>query len=454
MTLFNFLAALMHNTSHVSASKQLAADLISNYGLTGVRPRISHSDVVKVDVYFKPFILSAFDEQNQKLSVSGTIYMSWVDEFLTWKPEDYNGVDVISLRHEDIWIPDVTNYERLDVGSSAINVFEPYLVVNSTGFVIFFLQSDMTVYCRLDMSEFPFDKQVCRMRFSSFSYGNDQVVLSYANTSSSNENSFNSNGVWSLESFSVQEVEILYKCCPHPYVEIHYEFILARIGNFYIFSIWIPCGLLSVLELTVFLVHPNSGEKVSLSVTNVLAFILFQQIVVESMPRSGEDSPIIVAYFAAMIAISCGSVLASALVLRVYHQNPMKPVPSFLRSFLFKQNGPVSLTNNLGEDSSLIITPRVDEKPKDVGNQQATRIPVHGTAEHVRNGKEETAKNGRHRHQSIRSFYRNVSKGTMEQNAVDWKRLAMTLDKFFFIAAIVAMFLTLVYCMLRMVYFK
>lgn len=96
-----------------------------------------------------------------------------------------------------------------------------------------------------------------------------------------------------LETFHVREVEITYKCCPTPYVEIHYELVLARIGNFYVFSIWVPCGLLSILELTVFLMHPNSGEKVSLSVTNVLAFILFQQIVIESMPRSGDDSPII-----------------------------------------------------------------------------------------------------------------------------------------------------------------
>lgn len=119
------------------------------------------------------------------------------------------------------------------------------------------------------------------------------MELSYANTTSSNENGFAPNGVWKLDTFLVQEEEVLYTCCPNPYVEVHYAFFMKRIGNFYIYSMWIPSGLLSSMIIAVFIMHPNSGEKVSLSVSNVLAFVLFQQIVVGSMPRSGDDSPII-----------------------------------------------------------------------------------------------------------------------------------------------------------------
>lgn len=120
-----------------------------------------------------------------------------------------------------------------------------------------------------------------------------KLILSYENSSGSNDIDFRLNGVWNLKDVFVKEVDRIYACCPAPYVEVHYEVVLARIETFYIFSIWIPCALLSVLELTVFLMHPNSGEKVSLSVNNVLAFILFQQIIIESMPSSGDDSPII-----------------------------------------------------------------------------------------------------------------------------------------------------------------
>ncbi|KAJ8031943.1 Acetylcholine receptor subunit alpha [Holothuria leucospilota] len=266
---------------------------MKDYGSRAVRPRLKHTDPVRVALYFNPSILSSFDEQSQKLSVVGTMYMEWVDEYLMWDPDKYGGVTLISLRTEDIWMPDIAVAERLDVGTAVVNLFQPYLIVNNTGFVIFFQQTDLTIYCRLDMRKFPFDTQICEMRLLSYSYDSNQVILSFANTSASNENTFRKNGVWNLKDVAVEEVETLYTCCPFPYVEVHYQIILARIGSFYIFSIWIPCGLLSILELTVFLMHPNSGEKVTLSVNNVLAFILFQQIVVESMPRSGDDSPII-----------------------------------------------------------------------------------------------------------------------------------------------------------------
>ncbi|PIK46015.1 putative neuronal acetylcholine receptor subunit alpha-9 [Apostichopus japonicus] len=212
---------------------------------------------------------------------------------LKWDPDDYGGVERISLRTDDIWMPDITAYERLDVGNAYVNIFEPYAIVNSSGYVNYYDLSDLTVYCRLHMTLFPFDTQICQIVFSSYSYDSDQLELSYANTTSSNENGFAPNGVWKLDTFLVQEEEVLYTCCPNPYVEVHYAFFMKRIGNFYIYSMWIPSGLLSSMIIAVFIMHPNSGEKVSLSVSNVLAFVLFQQIVVGSMPRSGDDSPII-----------------------------------------------------------------------------------------------------------------------------------------------------------------
>lgn len=36
----------------------------------------------------------------------------WVDDMLKWDPDDYGGVERISLRTDDIWMPDITAYER------------------------------------------------------------------------------------------------------------------------------------------------------------------------------------------------------------------------------------------------------------------------------------------------------------------------------------------------------
>ncbi|XP_071833096.1 neuronal acetylcholine receptor subunit alpha-7-like [Apostichopus japonicus] len=446
--------ATLNKSTDISAHKGLVDELLLNYGPRSVRPRIRHDNRVEVSFYFKPFILSSFDEQKQQLSIEGTIYMGWVDEFLQWEPEDYDGVDIVSLRNEDLWMPDVTTYERLEIGSAEVNVFQPYVIANSSGHVTFYQQSLITVYCRLNMSKFPFDVQVCLIKFASYSYGSDQVYLKYANTSASNDNDFNLNGVWMLETFHVREVEITYKCCPTPYVEIHYELVLARIGNFYVFSIWVPCGLLSILELTVFLMHPNSGEKVSLSVTNVLAFILFQQIVIESMPRSGDDSPIIVAYFSAMIGISCASVLASAIVLRVYHHDPTTPVPRFLRCLLFHRPvltgmPTVATKNSTSNEYTESILP-----PTSVGvkGQLINSGPALSAAGQKHNEDVGLVGSGAPIHRKLSNGhlqYKATAGKANEKNMADWMKLALMLDKLCLMVAVFAMLGTLLYCLIR-----
>ena len=50
---------------------------------------------------------------------------------------------------------------------------------------------------------------------------------------------------------------------------------------------------ISVLSLLVFYLPAECGEKLTLSITNLLALVVFQQLIAESMPPSGEDPPLI-----------------------------------------------------------------------------------------------------------------------------------------------------------------
>ena len=43
----------------------------------------------------------------------------------------------------------------------------------------------------------------------------------------------------------------------------------------------------------VFYLPPDCGEKLTLSITNLLALVVFQQMISETMPPSGDDAPIL-----------------------------------------------------------------------------------------------------------------------------------------------------------------
>ena len=62
---------------------------------------------------------------------------------------------------------------------------------------------------------------------------------------------------------------------------------------FYILNIILPCIMLSILQLCVFLAPPPSGEKISLSITVLLSFTVFLLIVSESMPQTSLNVPLL-----------------------------------------------------------------------------------------------------------------------------------------------------------------
>ena len=105
--------------------------------------------------------------------------------------------------------------------------------------------------------------------------------------------SFLEDGVWSLRDVRIERDVKKYACCPEPYPEISYTLILRRRSSFYVSYLIIPCVFLSALSLLVFYLPAECGEKLTLSITNLLALVVFQQLIAEAMPPSGEDPPFI-----------------------------------------------------------------------------------------------------------------------------------------------------------------
>ncbi len=101
------------------------------------------------------------------------------------------------------------------------------------------------------------------------------------------------NGVWAMVALQSKRVIKKYLCCDEPYSEIHFRLVIRRDAQFYVLHIILPCLFLSVLSLVVFYLPPDCGEKLTLSITNLLALVVFQQIIAENMPPSSDDSPII-----------------------------------------------------------------------------------------------------------------------------------------------------------------
>ena len=172
------------------------------------------------------------------------------------------------------------------------------LWISHTGLVTWYTPAILKSSCKVQVRNFPFDVQYCAMTFASWSYDDTDLHIVYTNDSDASQNVFHSNGVWLLETVHVTPEKRYFACCKHPWSFLIYSFEMKRSPSFYISNIVIPCILLSLMTMMVFLLPPQSGEKIQLGMTNLLALILFQQLIAESMPPIGDETPIIGRYIA------------------------------------------------------------------------------------------------------------------------------------------------------------
>nr|XP_054754256.1 neuronal acetylcholine receptor subunit alpha-10-like [Lytechinus pictus] len=203
--------------------------------------------------------------------------------------------------------------------------------VTSDGMVKWYSSAVLHSTCLVRPQYFPFDKQYCKVILASWAYDTSLVTIK----DSSLEGPillqrFMSNGVWDLPSTEKENVLKNWGCCTNPYSEIHYLLIFKRQPAYYVITLIIPGSVLSMVSLLVFFMPPDSEEKVALASSNLLAMLLFQELVSTSMPPIGDQFPLIGSFFVASIVVSTFSILASLFIMYL-HNKDNRPVPMWLQ---------------------------------------------------------------------------------------------------------------------------
>lgn len=77
------------------------------------------------------------------------------------------------------------------------------------------------------------------------------------------------------------------------YQQIRFIFYFRRKPLYFITTLIIPCALLSFLSLLVFLLPAEAQEKISLGITILLSFSVFQLLIANGMPETSDYVPLI-----------------------------------------------------------------------------------------------------------------------------------------------------------------
>ncbi|VDI40109.1 Hypothetical predicted protein [Mytilus galloprovincialis] len=253
-----------------------------------VRPQCQANDTTTVDLYMSLRQIIDIDEPQQIIKLNVWIRMKWSDCRLDWYAPNFGNITGFVVPYNTVWVPDITLYDNADPVLSGLKDYRANL--NQEGELKYNFPSLITSVCALDIRYFPFDFQVCSLTLGSWAYNGWDINVTHS-TDKIELQSYIENSEWSLLDAFITRVEPLYDGVPFPTVKFHLK--LKRKPLFYIVNVVFPCLLITFVAVLGFLLPPDSGEKISLQVTVLLSLAVFQLVILDMIPASGDSFPFI-----------------------------------------------------------------------------------------------------------------------------------------------------------------
>lgn len=147
---------------------------------------------------------------------------------------------------------------------------------------------------------------------------------------------------WELEDVTKQRNERKYACCKQPLADISITILIDRKPLFYLFNLVIPCFIILSMVLLGFFLPPASGERITLSITVLLAMAVFLQLVGESLPRNSETVPLLGKFYITIMAEISISLMLTCWVLNIHYHgsgSSAKEVPLWARIIVLQWLG-------------------------------------------------------------------------------------------------------------------
>ncbi|UYV77419.1 hypothetical protein LAZ67_15000961 [Cordylochernes scorpioides] len=175
---------------------------------------------------------------------------------------------------------------------------------------------------------------VCTMKLGSWIFDGLQVDVTNRTTEVDLSN-YVPNGEWELMRASLVRNVVFYSCCREPFPDVtvtlvirrkmyytytsdagdppqdvlHVTLVIRRKTLYYMYNVVMPCMMMSVLTLLVFCLPPDTGEKIALGVTVLLAFSVFMLAIAEKMPETSESIPLLGRHLLPCVAFGAHSLL-------------------------------------------------------------------------------------------------------------------------------------------------
>ena len=395
-------------------------------------PRDTQSDQIEVDMTFGLVAISDFNEVAGHLQLVGTMKITWSDQIVldpyqTASPS-YT-ISEVTVPQDEVWKPSITIFNSVE----ALNV-----VGDSSYFVRITSQSSASTAnmewepgvvtktgCSVDVSKYPWDKQTCYVIFTPWGYKESEVKFSLTQSTVDLSN-YQGNEMWSIDSSSSTVTTETINGISYA----RFKLELSRKPTFFLQNMVLPIILLAVLNLAVFFLPADSGERVGYSVTVFLTFAVYLTIIADNLPKSSNPMSTFAYYMIMMLLLSAFICFVTIMSLRAYIRDNEEPVPQYLKKLV------LFARCQLCKRKTEVEPPPSPERPE-TRNSWDTEKKTN-----LQNGSAKKKKFAIEDDDDDEENFDNTKDDSDEaEDEIDWPMVGQTIDIFFFFVFLAVIFL-------------
>ncbi|XP_046576130.1 neuronal acetylcholine receptor subunit alpha-7-like [Haliotis rubra] len=299
-----------------------------NKNNVNVKPLLNQTETMHVNLSFNLVSITEFNEVDQRFSCNAWLDVYWKDELLVWNSSEYGDLKMVWPPNDKVWRPSLAvanihnDFKTLEIKSGIV-------MLQNDGTAKWAPGEAFQTFCKVDISSYPFDKQRCDIEFFIWGMGLDEVVL-HPMHDGINTDAYKKNGEWDIVATKAyQEVRGTTTIMSMIVV----SFLLERRPFFYVLNIVMPVLVLAILNVFVFLIPVESGEKISYGITVLLAFGVFMSFISDMLPQTSESICMLAVYMASLLILSAAFVCISIIITRIHHKESLgDPVPKWVRN--------------------------------------------------------------------------------------------------------------------------
>ena len=312
------VVCLVKNTPQ-TREHQLIEYIFKNHSVDA-RPitNSSHQMIVKFGIELVQLI--TVNERSQFITTKLWVRQFWQSDLMRWNPKDWGGVNQLNMQAKDVWKPDIVLYNNAEgTFSGSTEKFKTLITVYPNGINSWLAPATFSSTCKMNVKKFPFDSQTCKMKFGSWAFDATKLNLT-AHAAPLLTQQYLNSSTWDIVHIKTQFNSVLYNCCTVPFQDLTFTFVFRRRPLYYVFNVIAPCIVLVSMVLFSFFLPAESGERLSLNITVMLALAVFLQFLSDALPRNSDSTPILSVFFITLMSESAVALVTTILVLAIHHK--------------------------------------------------------------------------------------------------------------------------------------